>query len=69
MTENEKQIIASEIENDLDAVINFCEERKKMIMSWAQPIASKELHIKGYNEVIRFCLDLEERKIQEIFKC
>ena len=66
MTENEKQIIASEIESDLDAVINFCEERKKTIMSWTQPIASKELHIKGYNEVIRFCLDLEEKKMKEI---
>ena len=69
MTEDEKQIIISEIESDLDEVINFCEERKKIIMSWTQPIASKELHIKGYNEVIRFCLDLEERKIQELFKC
>lgn len=66
MTEYEKQAIISEIENDLDAVINFCEERKKTIMNWAQPITVKELYIEGYNEVIRFCLDLEEKKMKEI---
>ena len=29
MTEDEKQVIISEIESNLDAVINFCEKKKK----------------------------------------